>query len=113
MDSKPDVNAPSSLPDDYEAVSKLVDAHPEVVLKQVKTRYWVQETLAMVITVGFFGLLILTILHHTPENSDIVDLLLGSLGTAWITVINFYFGASHNQGTQAASPAPKDAKGQA
>lgn len=96
------------MPDDYQEVAKVVDTHPELVLKQVKTRYWVQETLAITITVGFFGLLILTILRHTPENSDIVDILLGSLGTAWISVINFYFGSSHNAGsTQPAPSAPK------
>lgn len=51
--------------------------------------------LVIVVTVGFFGLLIYMLQYEVPKSNErIMDILLGSLGTAWVTMINFYFGSS-------------------
>jgi hypothetical protein len=56
--------------------------------------------LTLLITTGFFGLLGFMLMHDVPAaNKDILNIMLGSLGTAWITVVAFYFGSS--QGSKA------------
>ncbi|KND61207.1 hypothetical protein BVER_03096 [Candidatus Burkholderia verschuerenii] len=61
----------------------------------VATRDWVPKVLAMVVTIGFFGIMLLMTVHPTPPlNRDLVNIILGSLGTAWISIIGYYFGTS-------------------
>lgn len=51
--------------------------------------------LTLLITSGFFGLLSYMLKYDVPTaNKDILNIMLGSLGTAWITVVAFYFGSS-------------------
>lgn len=51
--------------------------------------------LALFITAGFFGLLAYMLKHDVPaSNKDILNVMLGSLGTAWITVVGYFFGSS-------------------
>lgn len=51
--------------------------------------------LAYAVTVGFFSLLGLMCFHAVPESSQrILDVMVGSLGTAWIGIITYYFGSS-------------------
>lgn len=51
--------------------------------------------LATVVTVGFFGLLGFMLTHEVPiVNKDILNVMLGSLGTAWLSIIFYYFGTS-------------------
>ncbi len=53
------------------------------------------KILAYLLTTGFFGLLGLGIFHAVPEGSrDIVNIMIGSLGTAWIGAMAYYFGSS-------------------
>jgi len=53
------------------------------------------KILAYVLTVGFFGVLGLVIFHAVPDASrDIVNIMLGALGTAWIGAMSYYFGSS-------------------
>ena len=62
---------------------------------QMQTRSWVPAALAILVTIGFFGLLILTMYHVPPVGSEkVLDIMTGSLGTAWIVVVNYYFGSS-------------------
>jgi len=52
------------------------------------------------ITVGFFGLLICMLFHVIPQaNERVLDVMVGSLGTAWIGAVNFYYGST--RGSQA------------
>jgi hypothetical protein len=52
--------------------------------------------LATCITVGFFGLLFLIIFYPIPnEAKDILQIMIGSLGTAWAGVVTYYFGSSY------------------
>jgi hypothetical protein len=49
----------------------------------------------MSVTGGFFGILLLmTLKELPPENSNLVNVVIGALGTAWISIIGYYFGTS-------------------
>lgn len=62
---------------------------------EIQTRSWVPATLAIFVTLGFFGLLGLCAFHAAPAGNDkVLDMMTGSLGTAWIMVITYYFGSS-------------------
>lgn len=51
--------------------------------------------LALGVTAGFFTLLTIACFKGFPEaNERLLDILLGSLGTAWIMIIGYYFGSS-------------------
>ena len=51
--------------------------------------------LAGVVTIGFMALLALFMFHAFPNGaSDILDAMTGVLGTAFIGIINYYFGSS-------------------
>lgn len=62
---------------------------------QISVKSWVPPTLAILVTLGFFGLLGLMLFRGFPPSSaQVLDIMTGSLGTAWITIIGFYFGSS-------------------
>lgn len=65
---------------------------------QIQTRSWLPGVLAIAVTVGFFGILSWMLKGDYPK-SDALLVMLGSLGTAWTSIIAFYFGSSH--GSQA------------
>lgn len=49
------------------------------------------------ITVGFFGLLGCMLFHVIPTgNERVLDVMVGSLGTAWIGAVNYYYGSSRS-----------------
>lgn len=51
--------------------------------------------LAVILTCGFFGLLGYLVAHEPPSGSrDILNIMLGSLGTGWATMLAYYFGSS-------------------
>ena len=50
--------------------------------------------LAVSVTIGFFGILGWMLASETPK-SEALYIMLGSLGTAWTSIIAFYFGSSH------------------
>ncbi|MGD9276266.1 MAG: hypothetical protein PVJ67_03785 [Candidatus Pacearchaeota archaeon] len=49
--------------------------------------------LAISLTIGFFGLLII-LMRYDIRNKDILQIMLGSLATAFIGIFNYYFGTS-------------------
>ena len=52
--------------------------------------------LAILITIGFFSVLFTFILYPIhPNQVDVLNVMLGALGTAWITCVSYYFGSSY------------------
>ena len=60
---------------------------------QAKNNSFIPGAMAIVVTIGFFGILIGLMTEHF-KTSEALMLMLGSLGTAWTGIIAFYFGSS-------------------
>jgi xanthosine utilization system XapX-like protein len=60
---------------------------------QATTRSALPPLLAILVTLGFFGILV-GMMTEKFATSDALLLMLGSLGTAWTGIIAFYFGSS-------------------
>lgn len=51
--------------------------------------------LALAITVGFFASIAVLMFGTIPDTSrDILNIMLGTLGTAWIAVVTYYYGST-------------------
>jgi len=62
---------------------------------QIANNDWVPKALALVTTVGFFAILDWLLVNGMPKTgSEALLMMLGSLGTAWGGIINFYYGSS-------------------
>jgi len=61
---------------------------------QIATKSWVPSVLSMLVTIGFFGILIWLMVHPADTANTPLMIMLGSLGTAWTGIIAFYFGSS-------------------
>jgi hypothetical protein len=57
---------------------------------------WTPRILAATVTVGFFGILFYILKYGLVDDAggDVIKVMLGSLGAAWIAVMNYYFGSS-------------------
>ena len=59
------------------------------------THDWTPRLLAYGVTIGFFGLLIFLVRHEVaPASRDLLNIMLGTLGSAWTAVVSYYFGSS-------------------
>jgi hypothetical protein len=68
------------------------------------------KILAYAITLGFFGMLIFMMFHDIPAASrDVLNMLLGSLATAWISVTGYYFGTTSSSAAKTKLLAQADA----
>lgn len=61
---------------------------------QTVTRSLTPAVMSYVITCGFFGILGY-MMSNDYQASEPLLVMLGSLGTAWVAVVNFWFGSSH------------------
>ena len=61
---------------------------------QATTRSIVPPVLAGLVTLGFFGILIMMLMGKVDSNNPAILMMLGSLGTAWTGIIAYYFGSS-------------------
>ena len=66
---------------------------------QVATKSWLPPALAILVTIGFFGIISGLMLGKVEHGAEI-DIMLGSLGTAWTGIIAFYFGSSSSSQTK-------------
>ena len=76
---------------DFEKIA--VDDRKSAREMQISTQSWIPGGMAIVVTIGFFGILVGLMTEHF-KTSDALMLMLGSLATAWTGIIAFYFGSS-------------------
>ncbi|OZI23759.1 hypothetical protein CAL26_10030 [Bordetella genomosp. 9] len=63
--------------------------------REVETHDWTPRALAFVVTFGFFSVLAAMIWAPLPDGvKEPLLILLGSLGTAWTTIMAYYFGST-------------------
>lgn len=63
--------------------------------REIALKDKIPALLAILVTGGFFGVLWYMLRYTVPPTShDTMLLLLGSLGTAWTSIIAYYFGSS-------------------
>lgn len=70
---------------------------------QKSTKSWVPPVLTLGITLGFFGLVAALMFCNIPDsNKAIFYSLIGSLGTAWLSCIHFWFGDTNSSAEKTA-----------
>lgn len=63
--------------------------------REIQTRDWTPRILAYGVTIGFFGLMIFMMKWDVPTaNKDMLNIMLGALGGAWVSIVAYYFGSS-------------------
>lgn len=63
--------------------------------REIEVKDNTPKVLAYLVTGGFFSVLGFMLTNTVPtESKDVLNLLLGSLGTAWISVISYYYGST-------------------
>jgi hypothetical protein len=74
---------------------------------QVETKSRTPEILSFVVTFGFFGVLAYMLTMESKPGESLL-IMLGSLGTAWAAIVNFWFGstAGSSRKTELLSQAP-------
>jgi hypothetical protein len=77
---------------------------------QMQTNDWIPRILALLITVGFFGILVWMLIKGMPATgTEALLMMLGALGTAWTGVVNFYYGSSAGSKAKTDAMAAKEA----
>ncbi len=59
----------------------------------LQTKSKIPEILSILITLGFFSVIGIMLFNESRPNETLL-IMLGSLGTAWAAVVNFWFGSS-------------------
>lgn len=87
-----------------------IGAKPEAIDAAFDSRSWVQSTLAILITIGYLGILTGAMLGglQLADNQALL-ILVGALSTGFGTVLNFFMGSSHGSSQKTALLAKADA----
>ncbi len=83
----------------FDTVEKLeqldVEDRANARAREIAVKDRLPAILALLVTGGFFSLLGVLSFRAVPSDSaTILNVMVGSLGTAWVGVINYYFGSS-------------------
>jgi hypothetical protein len=63
--------------------------------REISVKDLTVPTLAIGITLGLFGLLAFLCSHDVPPATQtLLNIMIGSLGAAWIGIVAYYFGSS-------------------
>lgn len=63
--------------------------------REAQVKDYTPAMLAWLVTMGFFGLIAFLLKIDVPaDNKAIVFTMVGALGTAWTSIISYYFGSS-------------------
>ena len=63
--------------------------------------------LMVIVSCGFFGLLAILAFHQVPDqNKDILEGMLGVLGTSFVSIIGHYFGSASRRSENPSGPIP-------
>ncbi len=63
--------------------------------REIAVRDKIPAILAITVTAGFFGMLATLVFHLVPpEALQIITLMIGTLGSTWVSIITYYFGSS-------------------
>jgi hypothetical protein len=78
-----------------ENASRIDETSPVAAGKQPPQHDTAAQNLAYLLTIGFFGLLFLLCFQTAPvANLAMLNIVLGSLGTAWVGAMAYFFGAT-------------------
>jgi hypothetical protein len=63
--------------------------------REIQLKDKIPALLAIMVTLGFFGVLAFMLFRQVPQTGhDAMLLMLGGLGSAWTAVVSYYFGSS-------------------
>ncbi len=81
---------------DAEAIAKLAgDDRASARAREQTVRDSTPKILAFLVTIGFFSLLFFMAFRSVPESSkDILNIMAGTLGGAFIAIISYFYGSS-------------------